>query len=216
MFDSVGRKMYADLRERLRQAIGDTLIDHRDSLQESVQEEFGRRGANIAEEHVAAWLDEVVGDGVYAVATEVVEDLGAIVDHMLEGKKKAEETIPDPPGRTFNRVLTGRYFGCEDKNADEATIAEMKQEKIDQINELELLPKFIRYSYDDTKKRTSQKEEDHPISAHVAFQKEVFAENWNMIHVTEISFTIYYDDFEEFEKMAGVSLADDFRDLTTI
>lgn len=126
-------------------------------------------------------------------------------------KKQETEYIPNPPGRTFNQVLTGRYFGCENKNADETAIAAAKQEKIDQINELELVPMFVKYTYLNKK----DEEENHPHSAQVAFQKEVFAENWNMVHVTEISFTVLYDDFEEFEKMAGVSLSDDFRDLTS-
>ena len=132
----------------------------------------------------------------------------------LFAKKKEEEYVPDPPGRTFNRVLTGRYFGCEDVNADENSIAKAKQEKIDQINELSLLPMFLRYSYEDTNKRTTQEGEKHPVSVHVAFQKEVFAEKWNMVHITEISFTVYYADFDEFEKMSGVSLTDNFRDLS--
>lgn len=127
--------------------------------------------------------------------------------------KKQEEYVPDPPGRTFNRVLTGRYFGCEDKNADEETIATAKKDKIDQIQELQLTPKFVRFSYENTAKDITE-EERRPISAHVAFQKEVFAEKWNMIHITEIAFTVYSEDFDEFEKMAGVSLRDDFRDLT--
>ena len=53
------------------------------------------------------------------------------------------------------------------------------------------------------------------IIFYVIFQKEVFAEKWNMIHVTEISFTINRSDFEEFEKMSGVSLSEDFRDLSS-
>ena len=132
----------------------------------------------------------------------------------LFAKNKEEEIIPDPPGRTFKRILTGRHFGCEDVNADEDSIAKAKQEKIDQINELELTPMFLRYTYDDTKKGTSE-EENNPTSVHVSFQKEVFAEKWNMVHITEISFTVYYADFDEFEKMSGVSLADDFRDLSS-
>jgi hypothetical protein len=128
--------------------------------------------------------------------------------------KKQEEYVPDPPGRTFNRVLTGRYFGCEDKNADEKTIANAKQDKIDQIKELELKPKFVRYTYEKRHNKETNIEDKSPISAHVAFQKEVFAENWNMIHVTEISFTLYSEEFDEFERMAGVSLSKDFRDLT--
>ncbi|WP_373029526.1 hypothetical protein [Sulfurovum sp.] len=127
--------------------------------------------------------------------------------------KKEEEYIPDPPGRTFNRVLSGRYFGCENANADESAIATAKQEKIDQINELELVPRFVRYTYKNTKK--NETEGNHPISAHVTFQKEVFAEKWNMVHVTEISFIVYYPDFDEFEKMSGFSLTDDFRDLSS-
>ncbi len=130
-------------------------------------------------------------------------------------KKKEQTYIPDPPGRTFNRVLTGRYFGLEDVNADKDAIAKAKQEMIDQIKELELVPMFIRYSYESKKKKEMDSEANHPTSAHVAFQKEVFAKNWNMVHVTEISFTVLYDDFEEFERMAGVSLRDDFRDLTS-
>lgn len=133
----------------------------------------------------------------------------------LFGKEKEQTDVPNPPGRTFNRVLTGRYFGCEDVNADENTITKAKQEKIDQIKELELVPMFIRYSYDKKRVKGIDSKKDHPTSAHVAFQKEVFAENWNMVHVTEISFTVYYSDFDEFEKMAGVSLNDDFKDLTS-
>jgi hypothetical protein len=126
-------------------------------------------------------------------------------------KKKEQEHVPSPPGRTFNRVLTGRYFGCEDKSADDITIAEAKKEKIEQIKELELKPMFVRFSYD-----PMQSENDHPISAHVAFQKEVYAENWHMVHVTEISFTVLHEDFKEFEAMAGVNLTHDFRDLTSV
>ncbi len=133
----------------------------------------------------------------------------------LFGKKKEQPYVPNPPGRTFNRVLTGRYFGLEDVNADKDAIATAKQEMIDQIKELELVPMYIRYAYDSKKNKRFDAEEDHPTSAHVAFQKEVFAEKWNMVHVTEISFTVLSADFEEFEKMAGVSLSDDFRDLTS-
>lgn len=124
---------------------------------------------------------------------------------------KKKEYLPDPPGRTFKRVLTGRYFGCENKNADDSSIAEAKKDKIEQIKELELVPMFVRFSYDHARSKN-----DHPVSAHVAFQKEVFAENWNMIHVTEISFTVLRDDFEEFEAMSGVSLTKDFKNLTSI
>jgi len=139
----------------------------------------------------------------------------------LFGKKKEKEYVPDPPGRTFKRIETGRYFGCEDVNADESRVVQAKQGKIDQIAELELIPMFTRYSYEDTSKNKSitQTEEHHPdpkvSSVHVVFQKEVFAEKWNMTHVTEISFTVNHSDFDEFEKMSGVSLSDDFRDLSS-
>lgn len=132
----------------------------------------------------------------------------------LFGKKK-EEHIPDPPGRTFKRILTGKYFGCEDVNADEDSIAKAKQDKIDQIKELELVPMFLRYTYEDKNKRETEDEENYPVSADVAFQKEVLAEKWNMIHITEMSFTVFYADFDEFEKMSGVSLSNDFRNLST-
>lgn len=139
----------------------------------------------------------------------------------LFGKKKEKEYVPDPPGRTFKRIETGKCFGCEDVNADESRIAQSKQRKIDQIAELELIPMFTRYSYEDINKNNSgtQAEEYHPdpkvSSVYVVFQKEVFAEKWNMTHITEISFTVNHSDFEEFEKMSGVSLSEDFRDLSS-
>ncbi len=126
-------------------------------------------------------------------------------------KKKEKEYVPDPPGRTFKRILTGRCFGCEDINANEDNIAKAKQKKIDQIQELELLPMFLKYSYKDSK----EEENDQKISsAHIAFQKEVLDEKWNMVHITEISFTVDSSEFDEFQKMSGVSLNKDFRDLT--
>ena len=122
----------------------------------------------------------------------------------LFGSQEEKEVITDPPGRTFKRVLTGDYFGCEKNETDTTKIAQAKQSKIKQIKELGLVPMFIRYTY----------EKDSILSAHVAFQKEVQAKNWNMTHVTEISFTVYKEDFDEFEQMAGVRMNEDFRDLT--
>ena len=122
----------------------------------------------------------------------------------LLGIKEEKEVVADPPGRTFKRILTGEYFGCEKNETDTHKIAQAKQNKIDQIKELELVPMFIRYTY----------MKDSIASAHVAFQKEVHNKKWNMIHVTEISFTLYRDDFDDFEKMSGVRLSEDFRDLT--
>ena len=138
----------------------------------------------------------------------------------LFGKNKREEYVQDPPGRTFKRIETGSCFGCQDVNADESSITKAKQRKIDQIAELELIPMFTRYSYEDTSKNNNgtQVEEHNPdpkvSSVHVVFQKEVFAEKWNMTHITEISFTVNRSDFDEFEKMSGVSLSSDFRDLS--
>ena len=122
----------------------------------------------------------------------------------LFGIKEEKEVQADPPGRTFKRVLTGDYFGCEKNETDADKIIQPKQSKIEQIKELELIPMFIRYAH----------EKDSIVSAHVAFQKEVHAKNWNMTHVTEISFTVFSEDFDEFEEMAGVRLSEDFRDLT--
>lgn len=126
-------------------------------------------------------------------------------------KTKKKEYTPDPPGRTFKRILTGRYFGCEDVTADLAKIAQAKKEKIDQIRDLELIPMFVRYTYKNTKEVVNEKK---IISVHVTFQKEVLAKKWNMIHVTEISFTVNHDDFNEFEQMSGFTLTKDFRNLT--
>lgn len=126
-------------------------------------------------------------------------------------KKKEKEYVPDPPGRTFKRILTGRCFGCENINANEDNIAKAKRGKIDQIQELELLPMFIKYTYENSKKEA----DDQKISSvHVAFQKEVLDQKWNMLHITEISFTVDRSEFDEFERMSGVSLHKDFRDLT--
>ena len=137
----------------------------------------------------------------------------------LFGIKNKKEDLADPPGRTFKRIETGRYFGCENVNADENNVMNAKQRKIDQIIQLELIPMFIRYSHEDTNKRITQEEENKLTteisSVHVTFQKEVFAEKWNMVHVTEISFIVNRSDFNEFEKISGVSLSDDFRDLTS-
>ena len=127
------------------------------------------------------------------------------IKSMFTGKKE-EEVITDPPGRTFKRVLTGDYFVCEAPGADAAEIEESKQNKIEQIQSLGLEPKFVRFTY----------KKNEVVSAHVAFQKEIFAKKWNMIHITEISFAVREKNFEEFEKMAGVSLKDDFNDLTEV
>lgn len=122
----------------------------------------------------------------------------------LLGIKEEKEVVADPPGRTFKRILTGEYFGCDKNETDTSKIAQAKQSKIAQIKELELVPMFIRYTY----------VKESIVSAHIAFQKEVHAQKWNMTHITEISFTLYHDEFDEFEQMSGVHLSEDFRDLT--
>ena len=128
------------------------------------------------------------------------------------GKKTYKNASTDAPGRTFNKVLTGKYFGCEDLDADPKRIAEAKQKKIDQIKELELKPKFTRYLYEDMVENHAVAK---PISVQVTFQKEVSPEHHNMVHITEVSFIVNYEDLNEFEQMAGVSLFDDFRQLSS-
>ncbi len=127
------------------------------------------------------------------------------------GKSKRENNTTDAPGRTFNKVLTGKYFGCEDVNADATHVAKAKQKKIDQIHELNLQPMYSRYTFE---KGEDDFTTSQPSFVHVVFQKEVSPEHRNMVHVTEISFIVKYEDFEEFEKMAGVSLFNDFRQLS--
>jgi len=123
-------------------------------------------------------------------------------------KKEEEKVEPDRPGRTFNRIVTSRYFGCEDNNshADTEQIKKIKLNKIHQIRTLDLLPKFIRYTY--------FKNSEKIQSAHVVFQKETTSQRGNMIHVSELAFIIREEDFNEFEKMTNLSLEEDFRDLT--
>ena len=120
--------------------------------------------------------------------------------------KEEKEIIEDPPGRTFKKVLVGEYFICEKEDADQDFVANSKQDKIDKIRILELKPKFVRFTYKSEK----------IFSAHVSFQKEVFAAKWNMVHITDLSFTVRALNFDEFEAMADVSLKDDFKDLTEV
>ncbi|MGC9351183.1 MAG: hypothetical protein ACP5D3_04280 [Sulfurovum sp.] len=127
----------------------------------------------------------------------------------LFGKKEEKELIPDPPGRTFKRVPTSKYFEGEYAPEETEKIAKAKQNKIDQIKTLELHPKFLRFKFEN-------RESLEAAAAYVVFQKELLDEKWNMVHVTEVSFCVKASDFQEFEKMAGVSLKNDFRDLTDI
>jgi hypothetical protein len=127
----------------------------------------------------------------------------------LFGMKREEEYTPEPPGRVFNRILTGDSFGTLAPDADTSMVAKSKQDKIEKIKELDLKPMFLRYSFD----RSSP---EKIISAHVVFQKEEHVESRNMVYITEISFDVKQEDFEEFESMAGVNLEKDFRNLTEI
>jgi len=125
---------------------------------------------------------------------------------FLPIKHKKKVLNDTPPGRTFKRILTGEYFGYKEntnKNAQDFQIE--KQNKIDQIKAHQLTPKYIRYSY-----QSSTNSSKNITQAYVSFQKEVLAKKWNMLHITEISFIIYAYDFQEFEKMAKVSLEKDF------
>jgi len=45
----------------------------------------------------------------------------------LLGIKEEQEVVTDPPGRTFKRILTGEYFGCEKNETDTNKIAQAKQ-----------------------------------------------------------------------------------------
>jgi len=137
----------------------------------------------------------------------------------LFSKKKNAETISSPSGRIFNRILLGKYFGSDNIYVNKAHIAEEKQKKIDTIKELELVPMFIRYTYEETSKKEFRERKDYPIleasSVHVVFQKKISKQQGQMIHITEISFIIHRSDFDEFEKMSNVCLTEDFRDLTS-
>lgn len=92
MFNTIGRQLFADIRDSVRGAIGSSLNKHKTALQKAVTAEFGRRGANKAEEYVADWLEEIVGDGITAVAEEVYSDLESISDLMLAEGPEEEMT----------------------------------------------------------------------------------------------------------------------------
>jgi len=128
--------------------------------------------------------------------------------------EKEEERPPEKPGRIFNKVLTGRYFGCEEDIHDEERIAAAKREKVKLIEEMELLPKFKRsltVTYDTPLKDPAKRAEEGQ-AVHLVFQKESMHNS--MVHITELSFIVKGCDLEEFEEMSGISLENDFRDLT--
>ena len=122
-----------------------------------------------------------------------------------------EERVAEPekPGRTFNKILTSKYFGGDEHETDPQEIQKAKRHKIAQIESAELTPKFLRYSYEE-----GDLEEEKIDSVYIAYQKEVSSQRGNMIHVTELAFTVKAEDFAEFQSMAHVDFEKDFRDLT--
>lgn len=91
MLERVGRKTYAAAMERIKSAIGDSLMANKSVLLASLRQEFGRRGSKDARRAVSEWLDEIVGDVLTDVAEEVYSDLPDIADALVE------ETAPDTP-----------------------------------------------------------------------------------------------------------------------
>ena len=97
--------------------------------------------------------------------------------HMINIVKKyftktPKEDSKTPPGRTFKRILTGEYFGLEKNVTDAVRQKEAQERRIEQIKEHNLKPShLIKYYH-----HTDIKE------IRVAFQKEVLAEKWNMLH----------------------------------
>jgi len=120
-----------------------------------------------------------------------------------------EKREPEAPGRTFNKIFTSKYFGSYETSMSPEEIQKAKEDKVAQINSLALVPKFLRYRYEG-----SSSDRSEISSAEVVFQKEVSFQHGSMIHVTELSFLVKHEDFEQFETMTGVSLEKDFRDLT--
>ena len=115
---------------------------------------------------------------------------------------KQEGTKEEPPGRTFNQIITSQYFDPDEA----ASGTEKKQGKIEQIAAYGLHPKFLRYRYGEDSREIE--------SAYVVFQKETTSRGGSMVHVSELAFTVKSNDFKTFETLAGVSLEKDFRDLT--
>ena len=125
-------------------------------------------------------------------------------------KAPEPEQVEDKPGRTFNKILTSKYFGLEDNRADKTLIAELKEKKISQINDLQLVPKFARYLYT---KDVEDYTKEEPIGVQLSFQKETHRKKRNMIHVSEMSFIVKSEDFDEFEQKSKVNLSNDFKHL---
>jgi hypothetical protein len=135
-----------------------------------------------------------------------------IFSFIFDTKPHKDISNATPPGRTFKRILTGEYFGYKEyADKDLQSCLNEKQNKINKVIELGLNPKYIRYTY-----QKSTGGSQCIKYAYVSFQKEVLAEKWNMLHITDISFIVYANDFHEFEEMANASLEKDFQLLTSL
>ncbi len=133
-----------------------------------------------------------------------------IFKELFSRPKEEQQDELQQQGRTFNRILTSKYFGLEDNKADKTLIAELKEKKIQQIKELELKPKFARYIYEnEVDDYTTEK----PIAIQVSFQKERYSRKRQMLHVSEMSFIVKSEDFDEFEKKLDINLVNDFKHL---
>jgi len=130
-----------------------------------------------------------------------------IIDRIF-GKK--EKSMSENPGRTFTRIMTGDYFGLRSEDASTEASQQAKAEKIEQIKVLGMTPKFVRFR---CKEGKETQQDDKITAGHVTFQKEEYDPKLNKVHVTEISFIVPKEEFEEFETMAGVSLKEDFKNL---
>jgi hypothetical protein len=117
MFETVGRKMYADLRDQVRDSIQEVLKEHKASLQGAVLEEFGRRGANQAEEHIPDFLNEILGDALYDTAVDIESDLEAIADALMEAED-SEDDDDDDDGDDVN-ININKDDDDDDEEEDE-------------------------------------------------------------------------------------------------
>jgi hypothetical protein len=96
--------------ERIKSAIGESLMANKSVLLASLRQEFGRRGSKDARRAVSEWLDEIVGDVLTDVAEEVYSDLPDIADALVE------ETAPAQPEE---EPVVGQDDEEEDVEVDE-------------------------------------------------------------------------------------------------
>ena len=95
MFETLGRKLYADLRDRVRTTIGETLREYKAGLVTAISQELNPREASKAEFHVSDWLDEIIGESITTVAEDVYSDMDAICAAMLEADSDEDEEEED-------------------------------------------------------------------------------------------------------------------------